>query len=69
MKCRTCGNALPCRRYVAKNGGRQREYCNDACKDVYKYFNAFVRSLDKVDLSLLSKTEWRSRLFHARNQI
>ena len=69
MNCRTCGKVLPCRRYAALSGGRRREYCNDACKDVYKYFNAFERSMDKVVFTSLSKSEWRSRLFQTRNGI
>ncbi len=44
LKCKVCGLVLP-----SYTGNRPNEYCSANCRDLNKFFNAFVLSLDKID--------------------
>jgi len=65
MTCRTCG--VPYTHSYFGRGGRIPEYCSAECRDVYKFWNAFVRSIDSVCLSDSKRSEWSARLFLQRN--
>jgi endogenous inhibitor of DNA gyrase (YacG/DUF329 family) len=56
--CSICGTEIK-----SKPGrGRPRVHCSDACRDVSKYWAAFQKALDSVELSPAAATEQKGGL-------
>lgn len=43
-RCRICGSFFP-----QKHNGRTREYCNDNCKNYFKYFSALDKVISNIE--------------------
>ena len=43
-KCRICGTV-----FDQKSKGRKREYCNDNCRDYFKYLSALDKALSSIE--------------------
>lgn len=46
--CRICGDE-----FKQKTKGRKREYCNDNCRDYYKFYSALDKVLSNMDFQTL----------------
>lgn len=65
LHCRCCGTKI----LQVQYSGRLPDYCSPECRNVMKYWAAFNRELDKVELSEEKRKEWAGRLFRLRNGI
>ena len=48
-KCRVCGAM-----FSQKNSGRTREYCNDNCRNYFKYLSALDKAISNIDFKDIS---------------
>lgn len=65
LHCRCCGTKI----LQVQYSGRLPDYCGPECRNVMKYWNAFRREMDKVELSDSKRQEWAGELFRLRNGI
>lgn len=61
--CQCCGKALPS--VVVR--GRPRIYCSKDCANLKKFYDAFEKSLNAIEMSPFHKMAWRSELFACVN--
>ena len=63
--CLVCGKSLP----ALSSVGRKPHFCSSVCRDVDKFFNAFVDRLGKVVLSPSARKSFRGELFCVANTL
>lgn len=70
MNCLICGSPIK-NKYNDNYAlvGRPKYYCSDACRDYYKYFNAFQKSLSQIKLDDKHKRKIRGEMFRVANTI
>jgi len=67
MTCECCGNPITTSK--GNKGGRPRQYCSTACKDLTKYKTAMLKCLDKVEFTEEYSKIFRGDLFALANEI
>lgn len=70
MTCLICGSPIK-NKYNDNLAlvGRPKYYCSNACRDYYKYFNAFQKSLSQINLDDKHKRKIRGEIFRVANII
>jgi len=67
MKCQSCGKEFESK--TGKRGGRPAHFCSTECRELEKFWNAFCRQLDKVEMTDSKLSQWAGDLFRKRNEM